>query len=245
MIPLSFPSSGPAPLLNPDWVGRENRFPAGRVRRWQALFGRRRRILRTKPMRKKSVFLEYVEVLLIALLLALIIRTFAVQAYRIPSGSMLETLQIGDQLLVNRLAYGLFAPFKDDPLVSWSAPQRGDIIVFEYPLDPEVDFIKRVIGVPGDKIVMENKVLYVNGVKMNEPYAQHIDPDTRPRRDNFGPIEVPPGKYFVMGDNRDDSQDSRFWGFVGFNAIQGKAVIIYWSWFDWHVKWDRVGKLVH
>ena len=196
-------------------------------------------------MRKKNVFLEYLEVLLVALLLALVIRTFAVQAYRIPSGSMLETLQIGDQLLVNRLAYGFFVPFKDEPLITWSTPQRGDVIVFEYPLDPETDFIKRVIGVPGDKIAMENKVLYVNGVKMDEPYVQHIDPAIKPQRDNFGPIEVPPGKYFVMGDNRDDSKDSRFWGFVGFNAIQGKAMIIYWSWEKWDVKWDRIGKLVH
>ena len=196
-------------------------------------------------MRKKSVFLEYVEVLLIALLLALVIRTFAVQAYRIPSGSMLETLQIGDQLLVNRLAYGLFVPFKDDPLLTWSEPQRGDVIVFEYPLDPETDYIKRVIGVPGDKLSMQNKVLYVNGARVDEPYIQHIDANIDARRDNFGPIEVPPGKYFVMGDNRDDSKDSRFWGFVGFNAIQGKAMVMYWSWDNWVVKWDRIGKLVH
>ena len=196
-------------------------------------------------MRKKSVFLEYMEVLLVALLLALIIRTFAVQAYRIPSGSMLETLQIGDQLLVNRLAYGFFVPFVDEALVTWSAPERGDIIVFKYPLDPETDFIKRIVGVPGDKIAMENKVLYVNGVKVNEPYVQHIDSAVYPKRDTFGPIEVPPGKYFVMGDNRDDSKDSRFWGFVDFNAIQGKAMIIYWSWENWDVKWDRIGKLVH
>ncbi len=196
-------------------------------------------------MRKKSVFLEYLEVILIALLLTLVIRTFAVQAYRIPSGSMLETLQIGDQLLVNRLAYGLFVPFKDDPVVSWSTPQRGDVIVFEYPMDPSKDFIKRVIGVPGDKVSMQDKVLYVNGAKMDEPYVQHIDASIDPRRDNFGPVEVPPGKYFVMGDNRDDSRDSRFWGFVGFNAIQGKAMVIYWSWEDWRVKWERMGKLVH
>ena len=196
-------------------------------------------------MRKKSVFLEYLEVILIALLLTLVIRTFAVQAYRIPSGSMLETLQIGDQLLVNRLAYGLFVPFKDDPVISWSTPQHGDVIVFEYPMDPSKDFIKRVIGVPGDKVSMQDKVLYVNGVKMDEPYVQHIDASIDPGRDNFGPVEVPPGKYFVMGDNRDDSRDSRFWGFVGFNAIQGKAVVIYWSWEDWQVKWGRMGKLVH
>ena len=196
-------------------------------------------------MRKKSVFLEYLEVILIALLLTLVIRTFAVQAYRIPSGCMLETLQIGYQLLVNRLAYGLFVPFKDDPVISWSTPQHGDVIVFEYPMDPSKDFIKRVIGVPGDKVSMQDKVLYVNGVKMDEPYVQHIDASIDPRRDNFGPVEVPPGKYFVMGDNRDDSRDSRFWGFVGFNAIQGKAVVIYWSWEDWQVKWGRMGKLVH
>ena len=196
-------------------------------------------------MRKKSVFLEYVEVLLVALLLALVIRTFAVQAYRIPSGSMLETLQIGDQLLVNRLAYGFFVPFKDEPLVTWSEPQRGDVIVFEYPLDPETDFIKRVIGVPGDKISMQDKVLYVNGVRAQESYIQHVDASIYPKRDNFGPVEVPPGKYFVMGDNRDDSKDSRFWGFVDFTAIQGKAMIIYWSLNDWDVKWNRIGKLVH
>ena len=196
-------------------------------------------------MRKKNVFLEYLEVLLVALLLALVIRTFAVQAYRIPSGSMLETLQIGDQLLVNRLAYGFFVPFKDEPLITWSTPQRGDVIVFEYPLDPETDFIKRVIGVPGDKISMQDKVLYVNGVRAQESYIQHVDASIYPKRDNFGPVEVPPGKYFVMGDNRDDSKDSRFWGFVDFTAIQGKAMIIYWSLNDWDVKWNRIGKLVH
>ena len=194
--------------------------------------------------KKKNVFLEYVEILLVALLLALVIRTFAVQAYRIPSGSMLETLQIGDQLLVNRLAYGFFVPFKDAPLVSWSEPQRGDVIVFEYPRDPSTDFIKRVVAVPGDTVAMKDKILYVNGVKVDEPYVIHGD-TTFPQRDNYGPKEVPPGKYFCLGDNRDDSKDSRFWGFVDFNAIQGKAMIIYWSSDGWNFKWSRIGKLIH
>ena len=128
---------------------------------------------------------------------------------------MLETLQIGDHLLVNKFIYGVKMPFSGDILYHVDDPQHGDIVVFEFPEDPDKDFIKRIIGVPGDVIEIKNKVVYRNGEKVDEPYTRHSDPDNMlPRRDNFGPITVPEGKYFCMGDNREESYDSRFWGFA-------------------------------
>jgi len=194
---------------------------------------------------KKTVY-EYAEALFIALILAFFIRSFVVQAFKIPSGSMLDTLQIGDHLLVNKFIYGLRIPFTDKFIVKFSGPKFRDVIVFEFPLDPSKDFIKRVIGVPGDVIKIVNKVVYRNGQKLIEPYAKHVDPRIIPRRDNFGPIKVPPHKYFVMGDNRDESYDSRFWGFVDRSKILGKAMIIYWSWEGFtHIRWKRIGMLIH
>jgi signal peptidase I len=190
---------------------------------------------------------EYVEALLIAALLALFIRSFVVKAYKIPSGSMLETLQIGDHLLVNKFLYGVKLPFTDFTVIPISEPKFQDIIVFEFPEDPSKDFIKRVIGLPGDVIEIKDKEVYRNGGKLVEPYIRHTDPNILPTvRDSYGPITVPAGKYFCMGDNRDESYDSRFWGFVREDQIQGKAWIIYWSWASLtDIRLDRIGDLVH
>lgn len=197
-------------------------------------------------MAQKNLLLEYVEALLVAFVLAMFIRTFVVQAYKIPSGSMLETLQIGDHLLVNKFAYGVKVPFTHSYMFKGADPKRGDIIVFEYPNNPSIDYIKRIVGVPGDVIEVRDKQLYRNGEKVEEGYIRHSEPDhVVPVRDNYGPVTVPEGKYFVMGDNRDDSQDSRFWGFVERAAIHGKAWLLYWSWEGLgNVRWDRIGNLI-
>jgi signal peptidase I len=198
------------------------------------------------PARTKSVFREYAEALLVALALALFIRTFFVQAFKIPSGSMQPTLQIGDHLLVNKLLYGLRVPVYGTRLLSYFEPERGDIVVFVYPEDRDKDFIKRVVGVPGDRIEIRHKKLYRNGEPVDESYAKYTDPEGPAPRDNFGPVTVPPGQVFVMGDNRDHSFDSRFWGFVPYEDIKGKAFMIYWSWdgADSWVRWSRLGNVV-
>jgi len=208
-----------------------------------------------KKRHEKSVIRENIEAILIALLIAIVIRTFAVQAFKIPSGSMLETLQIGDHILVNKIVYGtpIDIPFTNINLFwmpGFKKPQRGDILVFKYPEDPKRDFIKRTVAVGGDVVEARDKVLYVNGQRAGEPYAVYKDDMVRPRamdkRDNFGPLTVPEGKVFMMGDNRDQSYDSRFWGPVDLNQVKGKAVIIYWSW-DSSKKWNhlnRIGRLV-
>ncbi|RMH68619.1 MAG: signal peptidase I [Gemmatimonadetes bacterium] len=185
--------------------------------------------------RRKSKTRELVESLIIAVILALLIRAFIIQAFRIPSGSMEQTLLIGDFLLVNKFIYGTKVPFSEDRIFQFKAPERGDIIVFKAPDDPKKDFIKRIVGVAGDTLQLRNKILYVNGEKQDEPFVQHIDPvvytppDPRSVRDNFGPVVVPEGKLFMMGDNRDNSHDSRFWGFLDENEVKGKALVIYFS----------------
>jgi len=200
---------------------------------------------------RKRIFIEYTEAIITALLLALIIRAFFVQAFKIPSGSMIPTLLIGDHILVNKFIYGIKLPFSDEKYLAISEPHNGDVVVFKYPQDPDRDFIKRIIGIGGDVIESKNKTIYVNGNKLNEPYVQHTDETIRPRdvdpRDNFGPIVVPNGKYFMMGDNRDQSYDSRFWGFVDLSAIKGKSMILYWSWdgIKKFPRFDRIGKLVN
>jgi signal peptidase I len=184
--------------------------------------------------KKKSVFREYVEAIGIAILLALFIRTFVVQAFKIPSGSMLPTLLIGDHLLVNKFIYGIKIPFSGKLLVPIKDPESGDIIVFKFPRDRSIDYIKRVVGVPGDRIEVKDKKLYRNGKRAEDPHAHFSSTTVLPAsvspKDNFGPVTVPEGKYFVMGDNRDNSSDSRFWGFVDTSDVLGKAFIIYWSW---------------
>lgn len=199
----------------------------------------------TMEPRWQTVLKEYAEALIVAFILAFIIRSFVIQAFKIPSGSMLQTLQIGDHLLVNKFIYGVRIPFTDTFVAHFASPQFKDVIVFEFPEDPSKDFIKRVIGTPGDILEMRDKVLYRNGEKLDEPYIQHTDPRIQFRRDSFGPITVPAGKYFVMGDNRDESYDSRFWGYVDLNKIEGKALILYWSWEGFsNIRWNRIGNLV-
>ncbi len=179
---------------------------------------------------KKSMFREYAEALIVALFLALFIRTFVVQAFKIPSESMLQTLLVGDHLLVSKFSYGVKIPFTHSYLMEGDDPQYGDVVVFEYPKDPSLDYIKRVVGVPGDVIEMRDKKFFRNGEAITEAYARNSDPHgIYPTRDNFGPFTVPEGEFFMLGDNRDNSQDSRFWGTVKKASIRGKAWRIYWS----------------
>ncbi len=203
------------------------------------------------PSKKgKGKLRENLEAVLIAVILALFIRTFVVQAFKIPSGSMEPTLQIGDHILVNKFIYGVKLPYLRTTIVPLGEPERGDIIVFEYPKDPDKDYIKRVIGVPGDTVNIRKKEVFVNGRPLNHDFGIHTDSNVIPpqvnERDNFGPVTVPPKAYFVMGDNRDNSYDSRFWGFVDESAIKGEAFIIYWSWDreDFDVRWGRIGTLL-
>jgi signal peptidase I len=196
---------------------------------------------------KKSSWREWGEALFVAAILALIIRTFVVQAFKIPSGSMEDTLLIGDHLLVNKFIYGLQLPFSDERFLTIRHPERGDVIVFEFPEDRDKsyfqrrDFIKRVVGTPGDT---------VNGKLYDLPQEVHKEPGVIPPgvnpRDFMAPVKVPPGKYFAMGDNRDRSYDSRFWGFVDESEIKGLAFILYWSWdSDRHMpRWSRIGHLI-
>ncbi len=236
--------------------------------------------------KQKSKFREYTEAIIIAIIRALLIRTFIVQAFKIPSGSLKQTLLVGDQILVSKFLYGVKIPFTDTRFFILRQPRRGDIIVFSFPQNKEKeecrsftqnvasrfgnvwsnksllylfkddcrDFIKRVIGVGGDKIEIKNKVVYVNNVALVEPYAIYnsksagesaIEP-----RDNFGPVIIPRNKFLVLGDNRDNSHDGRFWGYVDMSEIKGRSFIIYWSWNsknEWlnKVRWGRLGKLVH
>lgn len=187
-----------------------------------------------KVVQGKSQVREWIESIVIALIMALIIRTFVVQAFKIPSGSMEPTLLIGDHLLVNKFLYGTKIPFTDLKVLPLREPDRGDVIVFEYPVDPSKDFIKRVIGLPGDKVEVRDKKVYINDSAIPDPHAHFAEdmiiPKGREPRDNFGPVTVPSDSLFVMGDNRDRSYDSRFWGFVRKTEIKGKAFIIYWSW---------------
>jgi signal peptidase I len=227
----------------------------------------------------KSFLREYGEALFIALILALFIRAFLAQAFSIPSGSMQPTLLVGDYLLVNKFIYGIRNPFTNRVMIPLGQPHRGDVVVFIFPQDQSKDYIKRVIGLPGDKVQVINKKVFINGKLLETPQARYTDnllipPPSRPTessRDNFGPVVVPPASYFVMGDNRDHSYDSRFWGFVPMDALKGKALIIYFSWggnhneslpaaflgglkglvsnFSWNhddfwLRWRRIGKVI-
>jgi len=187
---------------------------------------------KAERIKKKSTLREYAEAAAIAILLALFIRAFVVQAFKIPSGSMEPTLLVGDHILVNKFLYGVKLPFFQSTLIPISTPERGDIIVFIYPEDKSKDFIKRVIGTPGDRVQMQDKQLLVNGQPFDDKYGYYNEKAGNPSR-SFGPVVVPEDHYFVMGDNRDHSMDSRFWGFVPSEAVKGKAFIIYWSWPNW------------
>ncbi|MDR1947187.1 MAG: signal peptidase I [Desulfovibrio sp.] len=189
--------------------------------------------------------MDYVKIFIAALGIAMLIRTFIIQPFIIPSESMLNTLQIGDRLFVLKFSYGIHLPFVEKELFSMGEPEAGDIIVFPFPQNKKEDYIKRVVGVAGDTLEMRNKKLYRNGKAVDEPYAVHDAGDTDPYRDNFRPLTVPPGKVFVLGDNRDNSRDSRYWGFVDKDTVHGRAVIIYWSSTDFiNIKWSRIGKLL-
>ena len=197
----------------------------------------------------KSKVQEYAEAIIIALLIALFIRTFIVQAFKIPSESMKPTFLVGDHILVSKFIYGVKIPFIRNTLIPISEPKRGDIVVFIYPEDRSKDFIKRVIGVSGDTIEIKNKKTYLNGLPLNDSHGVYTDdfiiPGSIQPRDNFGPVTVHPGSIFVMGDNRDHSYDSRFWGLVDLKDVMGKAFIIYWSWDKENhgVRWSRFGQI--
>lgn len=202
-------------------------------------------------VKSKSTFREYAEAIVMALLLALFIRTFIVQAFKIPSGSMIPTLQIGDHILVNKLAYGIRIPLWGRYLVEFKKPRLGDVVVFIFPEDRSKDFIKRVIGVEGDTVEIRGKKVYINGTSIEDPYAHFEGEDPQGGkfyiRDDFGPRTVPENHIFVMGDNRDRSYDSRFWGFVDLQEVRGKAFLIYWSWdgSDRWVRWERIGDIIY
>ena len=222
-----------------------------------------RKVLNQKE--PKPLWREYAETAVIALLAAIVLRLFVVSAYRVNSASMEGSLFTGDYIFVNKLAYEF-----------GSNPKVGDIIVFEYPPNPEKKYVKRIVALPGQEVQIADKVLYVDGeVAAIPPMSQHIDmriiPGDLSFRDNFGPYQVPLGEYFVMGDNRDDSRDSRFWGGVPPENIKGKAVFVYWSWmpdddppgwgfpyvhhlvqwvghfiynFPSHIRWERLGTAI-
>ena len=225
---------------------------------------------------KKSFYKEWIEPFLIAAVVALFIRQFGVEAFKIPSGSMIPTLTIGDHLLVNKFLYGPRIPFTDSRFFKGADPKRGDVIVFKFPQDESKNFIKRVVGVPGDKIEIRKGILRINDqpvplTELNEaaPPEQNGQASAwgRPRvfdeqlgsvthriqylhdqsGNDYGPILVPQESVFVMGDNRDNSQDSRVWRFVKYDKILGKALIIYWSWDGsdgrW-LRWERIGHLI-
>jgi signal peptidase I len=186
---------------------------------------------------KKSTVREYFESIVIAVILALFIRTWVVQAFKIPTGSMENNLLIGDHLLVNKFVVGPTLSPAEDVLLPVQKIERGEIVVFKYPEEPERDFIKRVIGLPGDTLEVQNKQVLINGKALEEPYVHFLQPAGSESqevtsfgvRDRYGPVTVPEGHYFVMGDNRDNSQDSRYWGFLPAHYIKGKALMIYWS----------------
>jgi len=206
-------------------------------------------------MEKKKFVKEYLEPIVIAVLIALFIRAFVVQAFKIPSSSMEPTLLVGDYLLVNKFIYGIRIPHTDIKFFQYRKPERGDVIVFIYPKDPSKDFIKRVIGTEGEKVeIIQNKI-FINDRLIDDPWG-HFQTGGLPEYylqaiENFGPVVVPKDSLFVLGDNRDNSQDGRFWGFLQVNAVLGKAFILYFS-LDRNtenllhiVRWSRIVKLIH
>jgi signal peptidase I len=200
--------------------------------------------------RRKSIVREYAEAIAIAVLLALVIRSLVVQAFTIPSGSMMDTLLVGDYILVNKFLYGPELPLTELHLPAFRDPRRGDIIVFKYPQDEKRDFIKRIVATPGERVQIRGHQVLVNGKPLAESYTKFADSGVRGAEAYCGyaygcePTIVPPDSYFVMGDNRDNSQDSRYWGFVKRDKIKGKAFLIYWSW-DGDRHWLRWWRLAN
>ena len=208
---------------------------------------------------RKSTAREYFESICIAVILALFVRTFIVQAFKIPTGSMENNLLIGDHLLVNKFVFAPTRTRLEDTLLPVDPIRRGDIIVFKYPEEPERDFIKRVIGLPGDTIELRKKRAYVNGTMLDEPYVRYLLPPDEDDggdfdvRVQYGPVTVPPDHYFMMGDNRDNSQDSRYWGFLPREYIKGKALFVYFSFGEktglsglfTGIRWNRILHQIH
>jgi signal peptidase I len=202
---------------------------------------------------KRSVAREYFESLVIAVILALFVRTWVFQAFKIPTGSMEKNLLVGDHLIVNKMQFAPTATSLERAIMPGRDIRRGDIIVFKFPQQPDRDFIKRVIGLPGDRLELHRKKVYVNGSPIDEPYVQFLEPpsvDGPPRtddlREEYGPVTVPPHQYFMMGDNRDNSEDSRYWGFMPESYVKGQALFIYFSFDDQAsnlfggIRWSRV-----
>jgi signal peptidase I len=231
---------------------------------------------------------EWAKVFQIAFALFLVLKTFLVEAYKIPSGSMEHTLLVGDFLLVNKLVYGAEVPFTGQRLPRLRAPARGDVVVFQWPEDPSKNFVKRLVGIPGDTLMMRDGVLYVDGRAVDERYVTHTEPDIdptfeefrwqrdyvirtavaaprmsslgrlrdpgdHPSRNNWGPLIVPSDSYFVLGDNRDNSLDSRYWGFVPDSLVRGRPMLVYYSYapdsadrLAWvrAIRWSRLGERV-
>jgi signal peptidase I len=240
--------------------------------------GGERRLAR--PASVLGMLWEWAKVIPAAVLLFLLLRAFLVEAYKIPSGSMERTLLVGDFLLVNKLVYGAEIPLTGRRTPALRAPARGDVVVFEWPSDPSKNFVKRLVGLPGDTLAMRDGVLLRNGTAQRERYVMHTEPGVdplnddfrwqrghlvntavaadapggyRPSRDNWGPLVVPPRHLFVLGDNRDNSLDSRYWGFVPDSLVRGTPMVVYYSFtpdsaspFPWltRIRWTRVGRLV-
>ena len=209
---------------------------------------------------RKSTLREYFESICVAVILALFVRTFVVQAFKIPTGSMENNLLIGDHLLVNKFEFAPTATRLERMLMPVRDIRRGDIIVFKYPEDPNRDFIKRTIGLPGETVELRNKVVYINGKPLDEPYVHFLFPAEGGPSDeatsfdvrrNYGPVTVPPDHYFMMGDNRDNSEDSRYWGFMPRDYVKGKALFIYFSFSEdtpgllGNVRWGRLLHQIH
>ena len=186
----------------------------------------------------KSTVREYFESICVAVILALFVRTFVVQAFKIPTGSMENNLLIGDHLLVNKFAFAPTLSRLERTLLPVDPIRRGDIVVFKFPEEPDRDFIKRVIGLPGDTIELKKKIVYLNGQATSEPYVRYLSPPAESSAEDvdgrvqYGPVTVPADHYFMMGDNRDNSQDSRYWGFLPRSYVKGKALFVYWSFDD-------------
>ena len=211
---------------------------------------------------QKSTAREYFESILVAVILALFVRTFVFQAFKIPTGSMKPNLLVGDHLLVNKFIFASTATPLERALLPMRAIRRGDVIVFKFPEEPERDFIKRVIALPGETLELKNQTISINGTPLTEPYTHYLFPPAveggegaQDLRRKYGPVTVPAGHYFMMGDNRDDSQDSRYWGFLPQSYIKGRALFIYWS-FDTPddgspatsflgTRWDRLLHQIH
>ena len=191
------------------------------------------------PVYRKSTLREYFESIVIAVILALFVRTFVVQAFKIPTGSMENNLLIGDHLLVNKFVFAPTATALERAALPVRPIHRGDVLVFKFPEDPERDFVKRVIGLPGEKLEMREKRIFINDKPLDEPYVHFLEPPAVPSafhettsadlRERYGPVTIPADQYFMMGDNRDNSQDSRYWGYLPRSYVKGRALMVYWS----------------